>query len=75
MVITNSKNLIGEIQLHYKKQQNIELEKITSSQQVNDCIRKFFPVDQINHRERMYALYLNNSNRITGYYQYIPLMP
>ncbi|MGH1384321.1 JAB domain-containing protein [Kordia sp.] len=68
MIITNSKNLIGEIQLHYTKQQNVELEKITSSRQVNECIRKFFPIEQINHREHMYALYLNNSNRITGYY-------
>ncbi|KAB8154300.1 DNA repair protein [Kordia sp. TARA_039_SRF] len=68
MIITNSKNLIGEIQLHYTKQKNIELEKISSSRHVYECVRKFFPLDQINHREHMYALYLNNSNKITGYY-------
>ncbi|AXG69590.1 hypothetical protein KORDIASMS9_01815 [Kordia sp. SMS9] len=68
MIITNSKNLIGEIQLNYIKQKDIELEKITSSRHVNECVRKFFPLEQINHREYMYALYLNNSNRITGYY-------
>lgn len=68
MIITNSKNLIGEIQLHYSKERNIELEKVTSSRDVNDCFRKILPTEQINHREHMYVLYLNNSNKITGYY-------
>lgn len=63
-----SKNLIGEVQLHYTKQKNIELQKVSSSRDVNRCIRKVFPTEQINHREHMYALYLNNSNFITGYY-------
>ena len=56
---SNVKNLIGEIQLNYKKHETAEIIKVTSSRDVNDCIRQFFPLEQINHREHMYALYLN----------------
>ncbi len=65
---SNVKNLIGEIQLNYIKHEAVKVIKITSSCSVNDYIRQFFPLEQINHREHMYALYLNNSNKITGYY-------
>jgi len=61
-------NFIGEIQLNYKKDSNTDVVKITSSRGVNEYIRKLFPENQINHREHMYALYLNNSNHIVGYY-------
>lgn len=68
MIIRNLNNLIGEIQLNYKKHETAEIIKITSSRKVNDCIRQFFPSEQINHREHMYVLYLNNSNKVTSYY-------
>ncbi|CAM1364421.1 JAB domain-containing protein [Tenacibaculum xiamenense] len=58
---------IGEIELSYKKQIETPFQKITSSQSANECIRKVFPINQINYREHMCALYLNNDNKVLGY--------
>ena len=59
---------IGEVQLSYKRKHKLPFEKITSSQSANECIRKIFPIEQICYRERMYVLYLDNSNNILGYH-------
>ncbi|MEZ4840655.1 MAG: JAB domain-containing protein [Flavobacteriaceae bacterium] len=40
--------------------------KITQSSDANELVRKIFPVD-INYREAMVVLYLNNSNRTISY--------
>ncbi len=67
----NSKALsqftIGEIELSYRKKIKTPFQKITNSQTANECIRKVFPVTQINYREHFYVVYLNNSNEILGY--------
>ncbi len=59
---------IGEVELSYKKKSNVVFQRITSSQSADTCIRTFFPKEQISYRERMYALYLDNSNNILGYH-------
>ena len=58
---------IGEIELSYSKKIETPFQKINSSYAVNKVIRQIIPVEQINYREHMYALYLDNSNRIVGY--------
>lgn len=58
---------IGEVEVSYKKKTEIPFEKITSSFTASECIRKLIPENQINYREHMYALYLNNANKILGY--------
>ena len=50
----------------YKIEKDIPNVKITQSSTVNDYIRKVYPVD-INEREAMVVLYLNNSNRTLGF--------
>lgn len=43
--------------------------KIRSSNDAHDAFRTLFPSDQMNIREYMYVLYLNNANNIIGYQQ------
>ena len=50
----------------YKTSPSIQNVKITNSKDVNDFIRTVYPVE-INIREAMLVLYLNNSNRTLGY--------
>ena len=60
----------GEVQLKKKKKKKTSnFESIKSSETANQVIRKILPVEQINYREYMYALYLNNSNDVIGYHQ------
>lgn len=66
--ITTDHFTIGEVELSYKRTSNVAFQKITSSQSANTCIRSFFPLNQISYRERMYALYLDNSNKVLGYH-------
>lgn len=58
---------IGEIELSYTKKIETPFEKISSSYVVNKVIRQILPVEQINYREHMYVLYVDNSNKIVGY--------
>lgn len=60
--------LLNEVQLSYKRNHELTFNKISSSQSANECIRKFFPIDQICYREHMYVLYLDNSNNVLGYH-------
>lgn len=59
---------IGEIELSYKRKKQISFQRISSSHSANTCIRELFPTTQINYREHMYTLYLDNSNHILGYH-------
>lgn len=58
---------IGEIEVSYKRKIEIPFQKIASSKDANSCIRELFPVTQINYREHMYVLYLDNANKVLGY--------
>lgn len=67
-ITTTDHFTIGEVELSYKKKSNVVFQKITSSQSADTCIRTFFPKEQISYRERMYAMYLDNSNNVLGYH-------
>ena len=58
---------IGEIELSYNKKIETPFQKISSSYVVNKVIRQIIPTEQINYREHMYVLYIDNSNKILGY--------
>lgn len=58
---------IGEVKLSYQKRQQSPFQKIASSSDADTCFRAIFPCEQINYREHMYVLYLNNSNEVLGY--------
>ena len=60
------KSNLKEMSAIYKIEKDIPNVKITQSSTVNDYIRKVYPVD-INEREAMVVLYLNNSNRTLGF--------
>lgn len=59
--------IFSEVQLSYTTKQPSNFETIKSSQTVAKIMRSILPKEQINYREYMYALYLNNSNKIVGY--------
>jgi DNA repair protein RadC len=48
----------------------IEKLKITSSQDAVNILRKLFDEDTINAYEQAYILYLNNNNKVIGYYHH-----
>jgi DNA repair protein RadC len=60
------KSKLHEVSAVYKRHPSIHNIKISSSDDVNEFIRKVFPV-VINIREAMMVLFLNNSNRTLGY--------
>jgi len=60
------KKMIHEIKATYEQNPSVNAVKIKSSDDVNDYIRPFFPVD-LGHREAMLALYLNRANNTVGY--------
>lgn len=60
------KSKLREVTAVYKTHHTIPNIKISCSMDVNDFMRKIYPVD-INIREAMMVLYLNNSNRTVGY--------
>ena len=60
------KSKLREVTAVYKTKMSISNIKISSSKDVNDFIRRVYPVE-INIREAMVVLYLNNSNRTLGY--------
>jgi len=62
------KSLIGEVQLSYSKTQETKVRKIKSSEDIVAFIREIFPVEQINHREYAYAIFLDRANQILGYF-------
>lgn len=60
------KSKLREVSAVYKKHTSIHNVKISSSTDVNEYIRKIFPVG-IDIREAMLVLFLNNSNRTLGF--------
>jgi DNA repair protein RadC len=60
------KSKLREVTAVYKTVNDIYNVKIGKSQDVNDFIRTVYPVE-INIREAMVVLYLNNSNKTLGY--------
>lgn len=60
------KSKLREVTAVYKTRNSIPNIKISSSKDVNYFIRTVYPVE-INIREAMIVLYLNNSNRTLGY--------
>lgn len=60
------KSKLREVTAVYKTVNDIYNVKIGKSQDVSDFIRTVYPVE-INIREAMVVLYLNNSNRTLGY--------
>ena len=60
------KSKLREVTAVYKTNPSIQNVKITNSKDVNDFVRAIYPVE-INIREAMLVLYLNNSNKTMGY--------
>jgi len=60
------KSNLREVTAVYKTNDSIHNIKVSSSKDVNEFIRTIYPVE-INIREAMLVLYLNNSNRTVGY--------
>ncbi len=57
----------GEVEIKYKPQlHTLDLPKITSARQVVDFLRTVW-ADDIEYRERFYAVYLNRNNRLLSY--------
>ncbi|WP_440880079.1 hypothetical protein [Tenacibaculum sp. C7A-26P2] len=64
---------IGEVTLSYQKRQPSPFQKIASSSDADTCFRAIYLCEQINYREHMYVLYLNNSNEVLGGYQLLSI--
>ena len=60
------KSKLREVSAVYKSHPTIDNVRISCSMDVNDFVRKVYPV-AIDIREAMIVLYLNNSNRTVGY--------
>jgi DNA repair protein RadC len=60
------KSKLREVTAVYKRHHSIQDIKVSSSNDVDEYVRKIYPV-AINIREAMMVLYLNNSNRTLGY--------
>jgi len=60
------KSKLREVTAVYKTHRTIQNVQISCSMDVNDFIRTVYPVE-INIREAMMVLFLNNSNRTVGY--------
>ncbi len=62
------KSIVGEVRLSYSKTLETHLSKIKCSEDIVAFIREIFPVEQINHREYVYAIFLDRANQILGYF-------
>ena len=60
------KSKLREVSAIYKKHSSVQNIKISSSNDANEFVRKFYPVG-IDIREAMLVLFLNNSNRTLGF--------
>jgi DNA repair protein RadC len=60
------KSKLREVSAVYKSNDSVHNIKVSSAKDVADYIRQVYPVE-INIREAMVVLYLNNSNRTVGY--------
>ncbi len=57
---------IAELTASYSPNKNVPVAKLTSSDKVQQFIRKIFPV-QLEYREAMVCVYLNRANTTIGY--------
>jgi DNA repair protein RadC len=58
---------IQEVELHYKrKAKPADRPKVSNSSDVVEVFRAIYDVNKIEHREMMYALYLNRANTVLG---------
>ena len=64
--MTEYKKMVCEIQAVYKKTNSLNAAKIARSQDVNEWIRKVYPVD-LQTREACLAVFLNRKNNTIGY--------
>tara|TARA_B100000745_G_C20116577_1_gene382240 strand:+ start:299 stop:763 length:465 start_codon:yes stop_codon:yes gene_type:complete len=61
---------VGEVTLHYTKNNIIIPEMvITSPHQAYIAFKQIFDINTIEHREYVYALFLNRSSHVLGYAQ------
>lgn len=60
------KSFAKEIQAKYVKKDDVRNQKITSSKDLVDFVRKVYPV-QIDYREAFMCVYLNRSNNTVGF--------
>ena len=59
---------VNEIEVLYKPRfESVRLTKVMKSADVAEFLRKIW-TDDIEYRERFYAVYLNRQNQIIGYY-------
>lgn len=62
------KSVVGEVQLSYAKRKEISFPKISHSKDIEEFIRTIFPVELMNYREYVYAIFLDRANTILGYF-------
>ena len=62
---------VGEVELHYKRTQTERLPntRVTCSRDANDVFRIIFDRNTIEYRESAHALFMDNANRVLGYFQ------
>jgi len=60
---------VGEVELIYTKKESVlnNLDKIKRSSHLDLLFRQIFDIRKIKHSEKVYALYIDNSNKILGY--------
>lgn len=59
--------IANEVQLIYKRKDNIEFKKITSPQELDYNFRKIFDGGVIDHKEYFYCIALNRKNEVIDY--------
>ena len=57
---------LNEVKAVYQKNPNVKQITIKSAEDTAEMTKELWPVD-INHREAMMVIYLNNSNKTLGY--------
>lgn len=63
-----SENYVNEIEVIYKPRLDLkQLTKVSNNYQILDFLKEIW-ADDIEYRERFYAVYLNRQNNILGYY-------
>lgn len=61
-------HIVGEVSLAYtRKHITIPFSKITSPNDAHTAFRQMFDLNSIEHKESVYAMYLDRANTILGY--------
>jgi DNA modification methylase len=61
---------LPEIQLRYSTTKKIFSQRITKSSDAEKLLRKIIPAEEIELREQVVIFYLNNYNKVIGYYRH-----